>query len=217
MKGGIGSRRVTAGIFLAGLVAAGYPFAGCSGDDEEGPDDGAVSDADTGPDAPPDAPPDFPVEVPPDAPAESSEVPVDALDVAADETSAGTATVSGTAGRGTGTCPAGYGSVGTLCVSLRASCSEPATEVAEARVADADMIFPLGYGGPLGESPPVPFSVSGVSDGAWQLHAFLDRDRSGCAAPGTGDLVRAAGCLAVEVSGGADVGGVAVVFDRITP
>jgi cysteine-rich repeat protein len=121
----------------------------------------------------------------------------------------GTASVSGTAARGTGTCPDAIGSIGTLCLSLRSDCATPSTEVVSTTVANADM------NGPVGFSNPVPFTITDVPDGTYQLFSILDKDSSGCDAATTDDLELAAGCVQVVVSGGTDVTGVTIVFDTI--
>ena len=125
------------------------------------------------------------------------------------------ASVSGGAGRLAVTCTAAYGSVGTLCISLRTDCADAQTEVASAEVENADMTAPVD--GPQGfQSPPVPFEVQGIEDGSYQLHAYLDKDGTGCwNAPTTDDLEMSAGCVAVTVTGGNDVTDVTVEFDTI--
>ncbi len=129
--------------------------------------------------------------------------------VATPDQAAGGASVKGEAGRTTGTCPKGYGSKGTLCLSLRTDCAKASTEVAKATVADADMNMP---------SPPqkmVPFEIKSVADGTYQLHAMLDGDASGCTDLTNKDLYLNAGCVKVEVKGGQEVTGVKILFDAI--
>jgi hypothetical protein len=118
--------------------------------------------------------------------------------------------VSGGAGRTSGTCPDAYGSIGTLCVSLRTDCADAGTTVSSTEVADADMTGPL-------EMPfdPVAFELPGATDGTYQLFGFLDKDATGCdAGPNTGDLALAAGCIEVVIAG-ADVTDADLAFDTI--
>jgi hypothetical protein len=117
---------------------------------------------------------------------------------------AGTAKVSGKAHRTISTCPAGWGSKGTLCLSLRSDCASAASEVASATVADAAMHRP--------ESDKVDFEIPNVADGTWDLYALLDRDGTGCDAVTKGDLYTQQ-CVEVVVVNGQDVSDVVLPLD----
>jgi hypothetical protein len=106
-----------------------------------------------------------------------------------------------------GTCPQGYGSKGTLCLSLRTDCANASTQVASASIPNVDCTMPTTTGD-------VPFKIEKVPDGDLKLHAFLDKDASGCDAPTTNDLYLKV-CIDVKVSGGQDVTGVKLLLDAI--
>jgi hypothetical protein len=106
--------------------------------------------------------------------------------------------------------------MGTLCLSLRATCNDASSEVASTTVANADMWGPID-GPPGWNSPPVPYSIPNVPDGTWQLFALLDKDGSGCDTITTGDLHDSAGCVQVVVSGGNDVTDVELEFNNNAP
>ena len=118
----------------------------------------------------------------------------------------GGATVSGSANRTIGTCPPHDDGFGDLCVSLRGTCDQPATEVANTVTADQSMAGP--------ESSYVDFELTGVPDGTWHIYALFDDDESGCDALTTGDFHLAAGCVEVTVTGGQDVSNVEITFDQ---
>jgi hypothetical protein len=116
--------------------------------------------------------------------------------------------VSGTVGRTFDTCPPVGDASGTLCLSFRTDCADAGTEVVAAEVASIDIFSP---------GSTVSWSTEAVvPNGSYQLHAFLDDDGSGCAAPTTGDMICGDGCVAVEVAG-ADVTGVTISFTTKQP
>lgn len=116
----------------------------------------------------------------------------------------GTAKVSGKAHRTFSTCPEGYGSKGTLCLSLRSDCASAASEVASATVKDAAMIMP--------NSDKVDFEIPNVADGTWNLYALLDRDGTGCDSVTKGDIYINT-CVEVVVANGQDVSNVVLPLD----
>ena len=123
---------------------------------------------------------------------------------------AGRVSVKGKAGRTTGTCPKGWGSNGTLCLSIRTDCASASSQVTSAMVPKANMAMP---------SPParlVPFEIENVPvDRDLYLHATLDTDDSGCSDLTTKDLSLVAGCVGVKVSRGQDVTDMKILFDKI--
>jgi len=123
-------------------------------------------------------------------------------------TATGKAQVTGVAGRTVGTCPKGYGSKGTLCLSLRTDCAKASSEVAKASVSGADMNMP--YPGNDAQ-----FTIKDVPDGDLHLWGILDKDSSGCTDATAGDLYLKAGCITVKVSGGKDKDAGKLLFDAI--
>ena len=140
--------------------------------------------------------------------ADKGAVTADKAVVKPDATATGKAQVTGVAGRTTGTCPKGYGSKGTLCLSLRTDCAKASTEVAKVSVSGADMNMP--YPGNDAQ-----FTIKGVPDGDLHLWGILDKDGSGCADATAGDLYLKAGCITVKVSGGKDKDAGKLLFDAI--
>jgi hypothetical protein len=117
---------------------------------------------------------------------------------------ANTAKVSGKAHRTISTCPKGWGSKGTLCLSLRSDCASGDSEVASATVKDAAMHRP--------NSDKVDFEIPNVAGGTWNLYALLDRDGTGCDAVTEGDLYIDT-CVEVVVANGEDVSNVVLPLD----
>jgi hypothetical protein len=120
------------------------------------------------------------------------------------DASVGTAKVSGKAHRTISTCPDGYGSKGTLYLSLRSDCASATSEVASATVKDAAMHMP--------EIDKVDFEIPNVADGTWYLYALLDRDGTGCDAVSKGDVYINT-CVKVVVVDGQDVSNVVLPLD----
>jgi hypothetical protein len=118
--------------------------------------------------------------------------------------SADTAKVSGKAYRTLATCPEGYGSEGTLCLSLRSDCTSADSEVASATVKEAAMNWP--------DIDKVDFKITNVADGTWKLYALLDRDGTGCDAVTEGDVYINT-CVEVVVANGQDVSNVILPLD----
>ncbi|MFH2005061.1 MAG: DUF4215 domain-containing protein [bacterium] len=120
--------------------------------------------------------------------------------------------VSGTAGRVSGTCPDAYGSIGTLCVSIRTTCNDIGTEVASTSVANADMSAPIDM-----PYTPVSWSIADVPAGSYSIYAFLDMSNGDCGDPlGTGDLTEGGLCIDVTVAA-VDVTDVDFEFNSIAP
>jgi hypothetical protein len=128
-----------------------------------------------------------------------------AVDTAVDtapDTTPGTANVSGTVVRPYATCPPVAGGMGPLCLSFRTTCTDAASEGHGASVPNVNLMMP---------ETPTTWETPDVPAGSWQLYAYLDDDDSGCDGTlTTGDFYSGDGCVAVDVTAGTDVTGVAI-------
>ena len=175
-------------VLLLGVLMVGLALPACDGEaaaDDD--DDSAAGDDD-------------------DATADDDDVADDDDDVADDDdVVAGDAVISGVVNREFSTCPPSGDGIGSLCVSLQGTCGDYGTEVASTEVVDADMSWPTNE---------VPFELTGIADGTWQLCAFQDDDGSGCdGGASAGDFIILGGCVEVVVTGQQDVTGLAITFD----
>ena len=114
-----------------------------------------------------------------------------------DDTVAADAVISGVINREFSTCPPSGDGFGTLCVSLQGTCDDFGTEVASFELADADMSWPTNE---------VPYELTGIADGTWQLYSWLDEDGAGCdGGADAGDFIVLGLCVEVEVANQEDV------------
>ena len=180
---------------LLTLLLVGIVLPACDGEADDDDDSGVGDDDDATADDD-------------DATADDDDATADDDDATAgddDDTVAANAVISGMANREFSTCPPSGDGIGTLCVSLQGTCDDFGTEVASAEVTGADMSWPTNE---------VPYELTGIPDGTWQLYAWLDDDEAGCAGgAGSGDFIVLGLCMEVEVTGQQDVTGLAVTFN----
>ena len=172
---------------LLSMLLVGFALPACDGAADDDDDDSGAGDDDAADDD--------------DATADDD----DATAGDDDDAAAKDATISGVVNREFSTCPPSGDGFGTLCVSLQGTCDDFGTEVAAFELADADMSWPTNE---------VPFDLTEVADGVWQLYAWLDEDGAGCAGgAAAGDFIVLGLCVEVEVVDQTDVTDLAITFN----
>jgi len=129
-------------------------------------------------------------------------------DTGDDDVAPAEATVSGEVGRSFSTCPPNIDGVGDLYFFLMDNCGD---ELTDARVTAMLPSADLGWPETM-----IPFEITEVPDGTFQLYAYLDDDSSGPGGGTEGDLENTI-CVEVTVTDQQDVTGVSLMLNDKCP